>query len=184
MGIFNTKVFAEIQLKDYPTGKNIKCHFWLENNVTKEEAYNYVKNSLILSESYKDCVVHEIKIFNLLITNNKTSDENFGDIVLDSITNSYQSVVKKDKKVDIKDLNLKDYSESDIEYIRKKMAEELIMRRHNLLLTEFNFYKDNQKEINIEDTKEIYKKYNGDIYKLRKEKIRENLKNMIEKKVV
>ena len=179
---FDTKVFLEIQTKGYPAGKKIKCHFWLEGHIIRSKVDDYIKNSLVLSDTYKDYIVHEIKVFNLYITNTKKEDEDFGFLMLDSVTNAVGET--KEKKKDVRKIDFKDYTDADIEYVKKKMGEELIMRKYNLIKEEFDFYKDNCQEINIEDVKEVYKKCDGDIYKLRKEKIRENIKDILENKKV
>ena len=184
MGMFNTKVFLEIQIMGYPTGKRIKCHFYLEGNVTREKVNDYINNSLRLSDEYKDYPVNDIKVHNLYITNTKNEADDFGNIILDSVSNAVGEVEKKETKKDVRKINLKDYTDADIEYVRKKMSEELVMRRYNLLQEEFNFYVANQQEIDIEDAKDAYKRYDGDIFKLRKEKIRENIANMLENKKV
>jgi hypothetical protein len=187
MGIFNTKVFLEIQVKGYPVGKRIKCHLWLENEVTRAEVEKYVKGSLIFSDEYKKDTIEEVKIYNLCMTNTKKGEENFGDMILDSVSNAVDTETRrsnKKSKVDLRGLSLKDYTDLEIEAAKKRFEEELVMRRFSLLREEFEFYKDNQTEINIEDVKDVYKKCDGDIYKLRKEKIRENIKDMLKTKEV
>ena len=187
MGIFNTKVFLEIQVKGFPVGKRIKCHLWLEGEVKRADVDNYIKNSMTLSEEYKKDVIEEIKVFNLCMTNTRKEEENYGDMILDSVSNAVDTESRKlpkKTKVDLRGLSLKDYTDLEIEAAKKRLEEELVMRRFSLLREEFEFYKDNQKEINIEDVKDVYKKCDGDIYKLRKEKIRENIKDMLETKKV
>jgi hypothetical protein len=176
----NTKIFLEIRVKDYPIGKNIKCHLWLEGNVSRKEAEEYIKNSLLLTGAYKNYIIHEIYIHNLFITNTKYDvlKENYGELILDSITNSVQTEKKKEKKMDITDIKYSELSLKDIESINNKITDEIFKRKYNLNFDEYKFYIDNKEEIDITDIKEAYKKCGGDIFKLRKEKIRDYLNEL------
>ncbi len=176
----DTKVFIEIQIKDFPAGKKIRCHFWLKGEgYSKADMEKYVKENLSLYEYYKDCVIHDIKVFNPITTNTRKPTDEYGVVTMDVITVLFSKETKKeDDKKNLRTLKLSDYKTEDIEYLNKKIYNELLMRRYDLNENEYNFYNINKDEVKIEDVKEVYKNCGGDIYKLRKNKIRDRISNM------
>jgi len=177
----DTKVFIELQIKDFPAGKKIKCHFWLKGEgYSKTYIEKYIKENLSLDEYYKNYVIHDIKVFNPITTNTRKSTDNYGVITMDIITILFSKDTKKEEeKKNLRTLKLSDYKTEDIEYLNKKIHIELLMRKYNFNDDEYKFYIANKDEVNIENVKEIYKKCSGDIFKLRKNKIRENITNII-----
>ena len=96
---FNTKCYLFIKIKDYPVGKNMKCYVWFEGMIERKEVERRVKNSFKLSETYKDYVIAEINVVNSLVTNTRLKDnENFGDIILESVTNVFDGNPKNKGK--------------------------------------------------------------------------------------
>jgi hypothetical protein len=184
---FNTKCHLLIKIKDYPIGKNMKCYVWFEGAVDKKEIENKVKNCLTLSETYKDYAIAEISVVNNVMTNTRMEkNENFGEIILQSISNVYEGNPKKqkEKKHSFKDIKYSDLTDKDIEEIDKKLTIEMFKRQHKLNDSEYRFYIENKDEVDLEKVKEVYEKCGGDIFKLRKDKIRENIANLLKNKKV
>lgn len=184
--IFNTKCYVLIKIKDYPIGKNLKCYVWFEGIVKNNEVENYVKNSMTLSETYKNYPIADIKIVSTLATNSMKPEDKFGELILQSITNVYEGNPKKEKekKYTIKDIDYSKLTDKEIEDIDRKINAEIFKRKHNLNDSEYKFYIANREEVDINNVKEIYEKCDGDIFKFRKERIRENISSMLENKKV
>jgi hypothetical protein len=184
---FNTKCYLFIKIKDYPIGKNLKCYVWFEGSVDIKEIEKRVKDSLILSETYKDYAIAEIRIVNSIMTNTKLKeDENFGEIILQSISNVFEGNPKKQKenKFTFKDIKYSDLTDKELDDIDNKLTTEIFKRQHKLSDSEYKFYMENKDEVGLNDVKEIYEKCGGDIFKLRKSRIRENIASILENKKV
>ena len=187
MPLFNTKFILLIKIKDYPIGKNLKCYVWFEGVKKDEEVINHIKNSLTLSEAYKDYIIADMQIVGTLTTNSMQPKEKFGELNLISINNVYEGnpkKQKKEKKFDFKDIKYSELNLKDLESIDRKVNTEIFKRQNNLNDDEYKFYMENMKEINLADIKDIYQKCGGDIYKLRKDKIRKNIADIFEAKKV
>lgn len=187
MPLFNTKCYLLIQIKDYPIGKNIRCYTWFEGVMKEKEILEFIKNSLTLSETYNKYTIHDIKVVSILMTNSMESSEKFGELVLLSINNVFEGNSKKPKKekeLSLKDIKYSELTDKEIEEIDRKLNIEIFKRRNKLNDKEFNFYMENKNEVALDNVKEIYEKCGGDIYKLRKDKIRENIASMLENKKV
>jgi hypothetical protein len=184
MPMFNTKCVVLIKIKDYPIGKNLKCYVWMEGSVTGVDVQSRVKNFLTLSETYKDYDIKDIEVVSTIMTNTMEMSEKFGELTLMSITNVFEGNPKKqkNKKFDIKDIKYSELTDKEIEDLDRKVSTEAFKRRNKFTDAEFSFWVDNSKDIKIEEVKEIYAKCGGDIFKLRKAKIRENITNMLENK--
>ena len=186
MPMFNTKCYLLIKVKDYPIGKNLKCYVWFEGLIKDIDVKSSVKNSLTLSDTYKDYSIKEIEVVSTIVTNTMKTEENFGEIILQSITNVFEGNPKKqkDKKFSFKDIKYSELTDKDIEEIDRKLNAEIFKRQHKLSDSEYKFYIENRDEVDLTKVKEIYEKCGGDIFKLRKEKIRENIANLLENKKV
>ena len=186
MPLFNTKCYLLIKIKDYPVGKNLKCYVWFEGLMENIDVKNSVKNCLTLSDTYKDYIIKDIEVVSTISTNNMKPEEKFGEITLQSITNVFEGNPKKqkNKKFDIKDIKYSELTDKEIEDLEKKIRKESFKRQYGLSEAEYIFWKGNLNEVKIEDVKEVYKKCDGDIFKLRKAKIRENISNILENKKV
>ena len=186
MPMFNTKCYLLIKIKDYPIGKNLKCYVWFEGLIKDIDVKNSVKNCLTLSDTYKDYAIKDIEVVNTITTNSMQLTEKFGEITLQSITNVFEGNPKKqkDKKYNIKDIKCSELTDKEIEDLEKKINKESFKRRNKFSEAEFLFWADNVNELKIEEVKEVYEKCGGDIFKLRKAKIRENIANMLENKKV
>jgi hypothetical protein len=118
---FNTKCYVLIKIKDYPIGKNLKCYVWFKGLVKTDEMEKYVKNSLTLSETYKDYTISEIKVVSTLTTNTMEVEEKFGELILMSITNVYSEDSKKENKNTIKNIDYSKLTEKELEEIDIKI---------------------------------------------------------------
>lgn len=182
--IVDTKTFLEIRTKDYPVGKKLRCVLWLEGMYEKEQIEEYIKSNLILNEHFKDIVIHDIKIFNTVLTNCRKEEEKYGELILISSITTFPSTKndnenKKDKKVELSSLKLHNYSDKELNNLKDKINDEFIMREYKFSNDEYDFYKKNIEEVKLSEVKELFAKCDGDIFKLRKEKIRENLQNIL-----
>ena len=184
---FNTKCHLLVKIKDYPIGKNMKCYVWFEGAVDKDEVENKVKNSLTLSETYKDYAIAEITVVNTVMTNTRLKkDENFGEIILQTVSNVYEGNPKKqkEKKYDHKIIKYSDLTDKELEDISRKTNKEQFKRQNKFSEAEYVFWTENMLDIKLENIKEVYEKCGGDIFKLRKMKIRENISSILENKKV
>ncbi len=182
--IVDTKSFIEIRLKDYPVGRKLRCILWLEGMYEKDQVEEYIKSNMVLINQFKDAVIHEVKVFNSILTNCRKEEEKYGELILISVITNYTASNKKkesEKKVDINSLKLHNYSVKEITKLKEKIDDELIMREYHLSDREYEFYKNNNDEVTLNSVKEIYEKCDGDIFKLRKERIRENISNLLKK---
>ena len=186
MPLFNTKCYLLIKIKDYPVGKNLKCYVWFEGLIKDIDVKNSVTNCLTISDTYKDYTIKDIEVVSTISTNNMKPEEKFGEITLQSITNVFEGNPKKQKskKIDPKDIKYSELTDKEIEDLDRKISKESFKRRNKFTEAEYMFWINNSNEVKIEDAKEVYEKCGGDIFKLRKAKIRENISNMLENKKV
>lgn len=184
--LFNTKCYLLIKIKEYPIGKNLKCYVWFEGLAENIDIKNSVKNCLTLSDTYKDYAIKDIEVVSTLATNGMKPEEKFGEITLQSITNVFEGNPKKqkNKKHSHNDIKFSDLTDKEIEDIDNKIKKERFKRLNGFSEAEYTFWASNSDEIKIEDVKETYKKCDGDIFKLRKAKIRENISSILENKKV
>ena len=186
--MLDTKAYLEIQFKGYPVGKKVRCHIWIKGRVEEERLKEDLKNHLNLFGAFKEEQVHKIKIFNLYLTNSKKDNESYNELIVDSEVdainlNMLNHNVKESKKIKNEEfkpatIKLVDMKDDDLVKLHERMSEEILRRRYSLTEKEYAFYKDNETDINIWDAKELYKKFDGDIIKLRKQKIREKISNL------
>jgi hypothetical protein len=185
MSLFNTKVIVLFKIKDYPIGKNLKCYVWFEGDTKDMNIEEKLKSSLVLSESYKNYDIKEIQVVSKVMTNSMPQTDKFGELNLMSISNVFEGNPKKEKNRKVNtttDLSL--LTQKELEDLDRKVNKELFKRNNNLNENEYVFYMNNMNDIKLTEVKEIYEKCGGDIYKLRKERIRENISNMLENKKV
>ncbi|MFW6225953.1 MAG: hypothetical protein ACOC3V_03260 [bacterium] len=185
--MLDTKAYLEIKFKGYPIGKKVRCHMWVEGKIKEEDFLNKIEKHLSLVDEFKNEILHEIKIFNLYLTNTKKDYEKYNELVINStigavnlnINNTKNSKKFKNESSSPKNIELYKMKDDDVIKLYERLGEEIIRRRYSLTEEEFSFYKDNEKDFDISDTKELYKKYDGDIIKLRKQRIRKKLEEMI-----
>jgi hypothetical protein len=129
-------------------------------------------------------------VVNSLVTNTRLKDnENFGDIILESVTNVFDGNPKnKGKKKGeneiTKDIKYSELTDKELDELSFKVNKEQFKRKNKFSEAEYMFWCENMMEIKVEDIKEVYEKCGGDIFKLRKMKIRENISDMLENKKV
>jgi len=113
--------------------------------------------------------------------------DNLNDLIVDSIEQ------KPLAPIDLKDINLSNICDSEIDAFKKAFMSESFKRRYNMSDDEYDFFKSyKDKSISIDAIKDIYKNTKGstthvptrntnvsiplgDIYKEKKQKIREKL---------
>jgi hypothetical protein len=185
--------YLDIQLAGYPHGVKLKCHIRTEKNWEKEDFSNFVKENFKISDlddEYKKFVLYDIFVRNIVYTNIKKVEEQYDVIIIDSIL---KTSIKKDnkkkedakKKEDTKEekTNLKkvttyNQTDDDIKWLIQTLNDELFMREHELSNDHFKFLIDNE-EITLENVKGLFDECEGDIFKLRKRKIRDNIKELL-----
>lgn len=183
MSILDQRSHIEVQLKGYPHGRKVKCHIWTEKNWSRKYLINFVNANLKLEDELEGFIIHDVLIRNTVYTNvRKKKEEDYKTIIIDSIT--YITMRKKeDKKKDDEKTNLKkvttyNQTDDDIKWMIQTLNDELFMREHELSNDHFEFLTKNE-EVTTENVKELFDKCGGDIFKLRKNRIRENIKNLL-----
>lgn len=186
MSMLNQRTHIDVQLKGYPHGGKVKCHIWTEKTWNKKYLTNFVQAHLKLDGDLEGFIIHDILIKNTVHTNvRKRKEEDYKTIIIDSIT--YITMMKKDEKkkdekkeekTNLKKVTTYNQTDNDIKWLIQTLENELFMREHELSNDHFNFFTNNE-EITLENVKELFEKCDGDIFKLRKNKIRENLKGLL-----
>ena len=193
-----TKSYIDIYVKDFPVGKLLKCHLWLEGYFNNEQVTNLLNENLSLDEKFKDkyhisgfqikysvsyaakdkdtklgliYIIKEVDYKKNETSNNMSVFNNKGmlkGLTIDNISKP---------KVNLKDINLKEYSDNELVNLKRRMVEEFFKREHKLSEDEYKFYLANIEEIpaNSEDIKKAFEESKGDKFKFKKQKIRKKL---------
>lgn len=189
-----TRVNIKLELKGYPYGKLCKLHFWLDGFFEKSEIEKYVDEEFKFDivdgdiEGITEELIERAYIDKIVYTNDRSSREGFGNVIFDSsltiVSNppskkNNKEKGEKDKKP--KNLVLHETSTEDLQKLKDKIDVELLKRQYFLSDDEYNFYKINQSIVKLEDVKDMYKKFKGDAFKIKKMNIRNILvsKNLL-----
>ena len=190
--ISNTRVNINIELKDYPHGKLYKLHFWLDGFSEKSEIQDYIDEQFKLDiingdiEGIDENLIHRAYIDRVIYTNDMSIKEGFNNVIFDScITiipdnkskNNKNQKQQKQQNTKPKNIVLHEISDDDLKSLKDKIDVEFLKRKHFLSDDEYNFYKINENYIELENVKEMYKKYKGDAFKIKKMNIRNILKS-------
>lgn len=187
MSILDQRSHIEVQLKGYPHGRKVKCHIWTEKDWSKKYLTNFVKENLKLEGELEGFIIHDILVRNTVYTNQRhKKNEDYDTIITDSITyitmrkkeNKKKDDSKKEEKTNLKKVTIYNQTDDDIKWMIQTLNDELFMREHELSNDHFDFLSKNE-EVTLENVKELFEKCGGDIFKLRKSKIRENIKNLL-----
>jgi hypothetical protein len=184
MDVFYTRVNLRIEIKDYPVGGILRMHFWMDGIKTKGEAQPTIIKEISNNRDFTDkYTINQILIDGLYYTSTKSDKEGFNIMVFDSFVKfslpkdkpKVDNKPKPPKKVTFNDINLFDIDNDELKKQINRIENELFKRKYFFSDDEYNFYNELKDNINVEDTKDLFKKYNGDVFKYKKEKIREKL---------
>lgn len=184
METLDTKVYLEIRVYGYPVGKKVRCHLWLEGDVGKEHSKIYLENNLELMDEYANATIEGVTVFNAVLSPSRPMDEDYNKLIVKSEVDAFRNkeYVKPlniEQKLKLSSIDLSNYNNADITSLRTRLNKELFIREHNLTTEEYDFYVDNSNIVFISDIKEEYKRSNGDTFKLRKNKIRDNISKIL-----
>lgn len=175
-----TRAFLDIYTKGYPVGKILKCNIWIPciKVYTEAEITELLNAHLVLDSTFRDQHILAGFKVNFAVEFKEKDDSVKDNVVIIQSEKDFSlptlRIVPKHEKVNFKKIRLKEHSDDEILELKNRIEIEMFKRQYELTDEEFNFYMDNQ-DINFNDIKTTYTLYQGDPYKLRKEKIREKL---------
>lgn len=185
-----TRVNINIEIKDYPYGKLYKLHFWLNGYIEKNKIQQYIDQKFKSDiengeiEGIDENLIERAYIDKIIYTNDRSIKEGFNNIIFDSsttvITENKQKDNKKHQKSQYtkpKNIVLHELSDDELKKLKDKIDIEFLKRQHFLSDDEYNFYKINEDFIQLENVKEMYQKFKGDAFKIKKMNIRNILKS-------
>lgn len=192
-----TKVAIKVQVKDYPTGSVVRLHFWLDDFYLRKDIEKYIKTKLKFDKEFTDkYIIHDTIIDKIVYVNSKSVKEEFGSLIFDSCkrislnftsssatspkstattsttSTTFKSKKKKDEK---KKISFVDMEMDKLLEHKEKIDAELFRREHSFTEEEYLFYKTNMDVLSVDNVKTMFKTCNGDIYKLKKDRIRQRL---------
>lgn len=187
-----TRVNINIEIKGYPHGKLYKLHFWLNGYIEKDKIQQYIDEQFKSDiengeiEGIDENLIERAYIDKIIYTNDRSIKEGFNSIIFDSSTtvipennknNKNNKKYQKSQNTKPKNIVLHELSDDDLKKLKDKIDIEFLKRQHFLSDDEYNFYKVNENFIQLEDVKEMYKKFKGDAFKIKKMNIRNILKS-------
>lgn len=190
-----TKCFINIHVKDFPVGKMLKCHLWLTGKYTEAEVTELLNNHLEVDRKFRNKyhvagfqvkytvlyartprdvklnLIYIIKEIDYKKEVTRISVPPIGGIGQLTIDNNIHS----NNKIDLDNVNLKDYTDDELIKLKRRMVEEFFKREHKLTEEEYKFYTENIDIVEISDIKKQFEESKGDKFKIKKNKIREKL---------
>ena len=182
-----TKVSLNISIKGFPVGEIMNCHFWVNGTLRMDEA-NEKLNDLDFNEVFDGKYFYHSHVITALTTTVIVPEsDNISDLIVDNVEK------KPLNPIDLKDINLTNISDAEIDAFKKAFMTESFKRRYKMSDGEYEFFKSyKDKSISIDAIKAIYKANKGytthvptrnmnvsiplgDVYKEKKQKIREKL---------
>jgi hypothetical protein len=173
-----TKVYLNLGIMGFPTGRSMHCHMWLDGNYEQAEVEeNILPNIDFAKYETSDTKIAKAKISYVVHITSKPSTEDFGVVILDNIidlVNKKETKIYKTKP-NLKKIKLHGYTTDELNHLIMDVNVELFKRKYELSDDEYKFYLVNMNDINACDIKEKFKGFNGDAFKIRKNDIRNKL---------
>ena len=167
----DTKIYLELRRKEINGITSVfNLHVWLQSKISEEVAkstmssYNMEKqfNSYFGSIDYN--------VIRIEYLDNRKETEEYFDIFIDStvkkeITSNLPNQKQLEDLTDLELINMKD-----------RIDEILFKRENKLSDDEYSFFIENEDIVSLENVKELYNIYKNDKFKLKKIRIKNNLK--------
>lgn len=175
---FDTKAHLIVKTKDFPVGKIHNLHIWFSGNWKRKDINEKVNEKLddIKSHMEKIGSVHSIEVTSVSYTNMSHPDEKYGDLILTKSSDaSPEKVVQKVvEKFNIRKIDLPNTPKEDLVELMDKIEIEFFKREHHLSDDVYNFFKENEDLVTLDEAKKYCEKHGADdVYVFRKMKVRE-----------
>ena len=163
--------------------KTYLIHYWLDGKKQYDEVTT-ILNSNELKYKFIGLYGEDFTYFinSLSFEGKKPLNENFKILYTDSTITSPKGIsttTPNHKVVESKDIDLNKMTDLELSNLKDRIDEILFKREHNFSDDEYEFYLENEDIIEVEKVKSFMSEYKNDKFKIRKNRIRVKLTEMI-----
>jgi hypothetical protein len=123
-----TRIDYFVYINDYPIGKILQCHIWVNKNIDHKLACNYINE-----KSFPNYNIFNITTILVSHFCNKPEGEEFNVIIEDSMISAIdEKNSNKENVIDIENMNLDSYTNDKLLILSRNIRKTIFKRKHNL----------------------------------------------------
>lgn len=179
----DTKIGFTVKGLGFPVGRIHKMYVWFEGQYPNPAKYIDDNVDKIKKELRDICHIHSIEYTHTTYSNTRTELEEYGSIILESVSDVSTTDKKKNKKkktvklvTDIRKLDLPNIPREDLSTLKDKVEIEFFKRDNELSDDVYDFFVANEDLVTIDEVKKIAESGSiNDKFLLRKKEIRKQV---------